>query len=100
MYVAVNAAPKGKVCGQRRNVCINRVINPDGQNIVRADIEVRRHIKNEIGISAIMFPEKGAVEIDVRDQERAVKFQKEMAVRVTAARGEMDPIPTGALVEI
>src|SRR5208283_6183529 len=100
MHVAIDAAPEREIRIQRREVGIEGIVELDGNDIVRADIDVRRRIKNECGKTALMFAEIIPVDPNAGVRERAVKFQEKVESGKTVAHRVMSSIPADAPVVI
>ena len=98
MRVSIEAAEEGEVGVERRDVGVEGVVDLDGDDVVRADADIRCDVKDESRETALMFAERIAVDPNVRDGEGGVEFQKEMAAGVVGGNDVVGAIPADAAV--
>ena len=100
MRVTVKAAEKGEVGGQRRDICVEGIIDFYGDNIVRADIDIGSGVENESCETALVFAQVIAVHIDIRDQESAVEFKEEAPAGIGRVHWVVASVPADAAVVV
>src|ERR1039457_5219812 len=100
MRVPVNAAEESEIRIKRRDAGISGVVDLYRDDVIRADIDIRRHIENERRESALMLADEIAVYINIRNDVRSVELEEQPPSGFVRADQVVHAIPADAAIII